>query len=324
MGGLLNEREDGVIPFLYYHGLRLLGVAALARARPAGVILCYHNVVPPQAPPGGDPGAHLPLDRFSAQVSWLARRYRVVPLAEIADRLAAGRSLHGLAAITFDDGYAGALCYAWPVLRDLGLPVTTFVVANHPEDSGFWWDHSAVAQVEVSDRDRWLTTHRGDGVAILANLPAPDSVLPASHRTARWDLLTAAAAEGLTVGVHSFTHRTLTLLSDAELEREIVTSRDVIRQRTGTAPDFFAYPYGRWDRRVRDQVKGAGYRGAVTLDYGLVTRAADAWALPRVNVPASISPAAFESWTAGLAPVLRRRTIGSGARMASLLRQSEV
>lgn len=313
-----------MIPFLYYHGLRLLGVAAFARTRPAGLILCYHNVVPREAPRGGDPGAHLPLDTFTAQVTWLARRYRVVPLAEIADRLAAGRSLHGLAAITFDDGYAGALCYGWPVLRDLTLPATVFLVTNHPEETGFWWDHAAVAQVEASDRDRWLTTHRGDGAAILATLPAADDVLPASHRTARWELLTAAVAEGLTLGAHSLTHRTLTQLGDAELEREIVASRDLVRQRTGAAAEFFAYPYGRWDRRVRDVVRGAGYRGGVTLDYGLVTRGADPWAMPRVNVPATISPAAFESWTAGLAPVLRRRTVRSGARVASLLRHPEV
>src|SRR5439155_1581627 len=106
----------------------------------------------------------------------------------------------------------------------------------------------------------------------------------------------------LAVGAHSVSHRTLTRLDDAELEREIVASRLAIRARTGAAPEFFAYPYGIWDARVRDAVRAAGYRGAVTLDYGLVAAGADPWALPRVNVPASISLATFQAWAAGLSP----------------------
>src|SRR2546426_3576674 len=44
---------------------------------------------------------------------------------------------------------------------------------------------------------------------------------------------------------------------------------EVIRARAGVAPAFFAYPYGVWDDRVRDAVRTAEYRGAVTLGYGL-------------------------------------------------------
>jgi len=102
--------------------------------------------------------------------------------------------------------------------------------------------------------------------------------------------------------VHSVTHRTLTELDDAELDAEITSSWEAIRSRTGICPEFFAYPYGRWDARVRDAVRAAGYRGAVTLDYGLVHGRADPWALRRVNVPAAISQPAFEAWAAGLWP----------------------
>src|SRR2546426_12466296 len=77
---------------------------------------------------------------------------------------------------------------------------------------------------------------------------------------------------------------------------------EVIRARAGVAPAFFAYPYGVWDDRVRDAVRTAEYRGAVTLGYGLVGAHANPWALPRVNVPASIPRSAFQVWTAGLHP----------------------
>jgi hypothetical protein len=65
-------------------------------------------------------------------------------------------------------------------------------------------------------------------------------------------------------------------------------------------PDWFAYPYGLWDERVRDAVRAAGYRGAVTLDAGMNYTGINPWGLRRISVPASLNPAAFEAWIAGL------------------------
>jgi peptidoglycan/xylan/chitin deacetylase (PgdA/CDA1 family) len=275
--------------------------------RAAGVLLCYHNVLPPRnATTAGDAGVHVPFERFAEQIRWLARRYAVVALSEFVERLRAGRSLRGVAALTFDDAYDGVFQHAWPLLSDLGLPATVFVVAERPEHrDAFWWDHPDLAPNTAHvDRERWLTELKGDAHSIVSALSLATSVrLPASHRPAGWDAITAAAAGGgLEVGVHSATHRTLTQLDDIELQREVVASRDAIQARVGVTPAFFAYPYGIWDTRVRNAVHDAGYRGAVTLDYGLVDARADPWALRRVNVPASIPSPAFKVWVAGLHP----------------------
>ena len=82
-------------------------------------------------------------------------------------------------------------------------------------------------------------------------------------------------------------------------------SRETIISQTGVTPEFFAYPYGLWDNRVRDALRAAGYRGAVTLDHRSHSTTTDPWALPRMNIPARIGDAAFQAWTAGLSP--RRR-----------------
>jgi len=291
----------------YYTGLRVVGVPALVRRlREASVILCYHNVWPARnAPLGGDAAVHLPLDHFAEQLRWLASHYEVVSLRDLVDRLNAGHSLRGLAVITFDDGYAGVFEHAWPLLLEVGLPATVFIVGGAAETGDpFWWDHPAVAEHATPERrQQWLTALRGDRegiVSAIAAVSAPD--LPPAQRPAGWDTVARAADAGLALGVHSVTHRTLTELDDAELDAEITSSWEAIRSRTGICPEFFAYPYGRWDARVRDAVRAAGYRGAVTLDYGLVHGRADPWALRRVNVPAAISQPAFEAWAAGLWP----------------------
>jgi peptidoglycan/xylan/chitin deacetylase (PgdA/CDA1 family) len=278
---------------LYYRTLLKSGVTSLARRLKHGaLVLCYHNVVPDGRPSAGDPGLHLSAGRFTAQLDWLNDHYTVVSLQDVVARLEARRSVRGLAAITFDDGYAGAFTVAWPRLRKLGLPATMFVVAQAPaRPRAFWWDHPTVVRTTLRGaRERRLVALRGDPTRILADAGArPATVLPTTHLPADWRVVAKATADGLDVGAHTNTHRTLTTLDSAELVREIAGSRDIIRERTGVQPVFFSYPYGRWDGRVREAVHHAGYRAAVTLDYGLNTAGIDVCALRRMNVPASIS-----------------------------------
>lgn len=291
---------------LCYNTLRFAGVTTLARQLASGgVVLCYHNVVASTDGATADQlGLHMPLADFERQMRWLADHYAVVPLEQLVGRVLRGGSLRGVAAITFDDGYVGVFDHAWPLLRDLGLSATVFVVADAPGRSeGFWWDDPEVLRAHSAERhQRWLTALQGDCVAIVHDV-APTrrpGQPPTWCRPAAWQSIADAAASGLGIGVHSATHRSLPALPDADLHREIVESRDIIQRRAGVTPMFFAYPYGLWNDRVRRAVQSAGYRAAFTLEPGHGITTGDPWALPRVNVPASIEDAAFQAWAAGL------------------------
>jgi peptidoglycan/xylan/chitin deacetylase (PgdA/CDA1 family) len=294
---------------LWYTALKLSGLTAIARELSrGGVILCYHNVIAgTEVGPSGQLGLHMTLATFERQMRWLAANYAVVSLEELMIPRSRGRSRR-VAAVTFDDGYSGVFDYAWPLLRDLNIPATVFVVAEAPEgEAGFWWDHEEVQRAHSpARRQHWLTSLRGDSAAIVQSVgPARNSGRPLRPsppccRPADWQTIRDAVASGLRLGAHSATHRALPTLDEFELQREVVESRDVITRRAGVTPEFFAYPYGLWDERVRGVVRSAGYRGALTLDYGHNAATADPWALPRVNVPAGIEDAAFQSWIAGL------------------------
>ena len=254
----------GVIARWYYDGLRAAGIPALRRTlEDAGLILCYHNVVE-TADGEGCPGVHERRERFERQMRWLAGHYDVIDLGRFTERLASGASLRSVAAVTFDDGYAGVFEHAVPVLDALRIPATVFIVADAAgSNAPFPWDGTA------------------------------------GHRPADWSQIRSALGGGIEVGAHSATHLSLPSRSDAELRREVVVSRSTIYQATGVWPQFFAYPFGHWDVRVRDAVQLAGYAGALTLDFGLNGKSADRWALRRVNVPAGISDSAFEAWASG-------------------------
>ena len=292
---------------LIYAALSVTGITTLARRlRGGGVILCYHNTVAP-GESAGDPGVHMAVADFARQVSWVAAHYDVVPLVDVARRLREGRSLRGLAALTLDDGYEGVFTHAWPILRNANLPATVFIPTNFMQErTPFWWDHPAIAAHATDERrTTWLEQLKGDGDAIARAEGATEPpVLPSSCRPASWETIRRAAAEGFDIGLHSASHRTMPRLSDDELHREVVVSRAVLAERTGVEAAAFAYPYGRWDARVRDVVKQSGFDVAVTLDAGLNDEASDPWALRRVNVPASISAPAFAAWTAGISPAL--------------------
>jgi peptidoglycan/xylan/chitin deacetylase (PgdA/CDA1 family) len=287
---------------IYYRGLRALGATALKRRfQDAGLVLCYHNIIGDDERPAGDPALHLSQTRFGRQMQWLSQHYAMLPLSQFVERLTRGRSLRETAVVTFDDGYAGVFEHGVPILKRLGIPATVFVVANAPgRSTGFWWDHPDIVTTHTAaQRDRWLNDFRGDEAAILAGRTVGRGGSPAAYRPADWTTIRAHVGSGIDIGAHSATHRSLPALAEAELQDEIVAGRTAIGEACGVWPAFFAYPYGLWNAQVRAAIRNAGYRGAVTVVSGLNRPGHDPWCLRRVNVPAQISDAAFEAWTAG-------------------------
>ena len=105
-------------------------------------ILAYHRITDEARS-----SLTLPTRRFRAQLAYLRRFYRIVPLAEVIAVLRdGGRFAHPTVAITFDDGYRDNLTNAAPILREYGCPATLFI-ATAPQERGevFWWDLLAIA-----------------------------------------------------------------------------------------------------------------------------------------------------------------------------------
>ena len=185
-----------------YNALRITGVTTVARrVTNGGVVLCYHNVVASTRRAATSPlGLHMPLATFRRQMLWLREHYAVVPLDELVRRLVRGKSLRGVAAITFDDGYAGVFEHAWPLLRQLGLAATVFIVADAPgRQDGFWWDDPDVLRMYSPQREhRWLTQLQGDQTRIVeAVAPGREAWRsPRWCRPATWETIAAAATSG--------------------------------------------------------------------------------------------------------------------------------
>ena len=93
------------------------------------------------------------------------------------------------------------------------------------------------------------------------------------------------ARAGWEIDSHSVTHPDLTQLSAAGLRRELTGSRTRIKRAFGPrAANFFAYPSGRYDARVKRAVRAAGYLAATTVERGFARPTTDPYALARIQV----------------------------------------
>jgi peptidoglycan/xylan/chitin deacetylase (PgdA/CDA1 family) len=90
-------------------------------------------------------------------------------------------------------------------------------------------------------------------------------------------------AAGWEIDAHTVTHPDLTTVDPAQLRYQVAGSRAAIRRLFHQPVDFFCYPAGRYDARVVEAVRAAGYRGATTVDEGLGQRS-EAFTLKRVRV----------------------------------------
>jgi len=249
------------------------------------------------------------IDQFRAQVQWVRDHFEVVTLEALVSRVREGARLRGLVCLTFDDAYVGFFASALPVLRSLGIPSTVFVVSEGAErGEPYWWDHPTLLErASPQRRELWLTSARGSGSTIFAleAVSAPGT-LPPDLLPASWETIRSCMGPDLTVGAHTCNHPSLPTLSSTDLGSELEDCARHVAGRLGVRPRFLAYPYGAWDSRVREAARQAGYDAAFTLDAARIRKPeTDLLALPRVNVPAGITAAAFQAWASGLLPPAR-------------------
>lgn len=89
-------------------------------------------------------------------------------------------------------------------------------------------------------------------------------------------------AEGMTIGNHGMYHRRWPILSDKELEVELVGARNRIEQITGVRISEAACPFGVYNRRVLRRLRNLGYDRVYTSDGGPAN--ANSWIQPRNTI----------------------------------------
>ncbi len=232
-----------VIPILLYHSLS-------AEATDAYRQYCI------------DPG------RFREQMEAIAATgLRTVTISELTRLLASPEPNNPdrLLAITFDDGFEEVHRIALPILADLGLRASTFVVTRFVGKTSRWLD-------PIGEGDR----------ALLA-----------------WTQIAELAASGFEIGSHSHSHPQLDTLGLSEVSNEVHHSRVLLEEQLQRPITSFAYPHGYHTSQIKSIVGHVGYTGACGVKHALSHVSDDPFALGRVVVSDTTSNDQFASWLEG-------------------------
>jgi peptidoglycan/xylan/chitin deacetylase (PgdA/CDA1 family) len=100
-----------------------------------------------------------------------------------------------------------------------------------------------------------------------------------------WAEVREMAAQGVSFGSHSCSHRILTNIPLSEVSRELIESRNAMFQQGVMPSSVFCYPNGNFNPDIQKLVRESGYRAAVGCEIGLEgDRPGDPYALKRVSL----------------------------------------
>lgn len=310
------------------------------------LILCWHNVAPTQyfRSRGTDT-----TDGFRRQMRLLKMVCTPISLSDAVCHLAEGRPLPPRAAVvTFDDGYRDNLQLGAPILAELQIPATFFLVPSYLSSrEAPWWERLAWA-VRFSRRTgsvQWgdfavalpgtgpdatldvLTEHlklldepsRQRSVSELIELFDPAGSEPPSPMM-DWEDARQLVQMGFDIGSHSYRHVILSNEVAADQLEDLRVSRSLLAEGVGTPVDLLAYPNGRPDdfgAATVDSARRAGYRAAVTTIDGWNNLDTDPFLLHRFVIYPEWGPIGFGVVARHVARTARRHSrsaVRDGAR----------
>lgn len=265
-------------------------------------ILCYHRV----ATPADDPLLlAVSPDLFRKQMEFILSAGEIVPLENM---ITPGGDRPRFA-VTFDDGADDNIRTAIPILRDLGIPATFFLVADAVCDGQpFWWDRLCARaargffreKIKISDREIGIDDAPGSALRrlfpILKRMPPIERENVLEKLGARGEDLSRpalvedwkrASSKLVTIGCHSKTHASLGALNAGSLIAETFEARDALETNLGIPVETFAYPFGGpadLSLATAKTLQRAGFRLAVTTMDANVTSGGDPFFLPRLVV----------------------------------------
>ncbi len=211
-------------------------------------ILLYHNILE-DGDVDGHP-AHVTLEEFIIQMQSLTDAgYTTISFQEYYSFVNDDKELpEKPIIITFDDGYLSNYEYAFPILQELGMKATIFILTGRMGAIG------------------------GEGEVIYP------------HFT--WEQAKEMDESGvIDIQSHSDLHPNLVAQNTGRIQLELRRSRYLIQKELGKICDVFAYPFGMYTSDVEALAEVAGYKITVAVgDKGTNTKEDGLKELKRLTV----------------------------------------
>lgn len=293
----LVSREVGVTPTLRsrtsvltreaaLHALAgMIGQGHRYSSRRVGLVLVYHDIARSSGNLNRFRTQPLGIDDLRAHFGYLRRRYDVVSVHELGERIAVrapGKRFP--VALTFDDDLENHLSLVAPLLSELHLPATFFLTgASLDGPCAFWWHDlrelfargdEAWREVcqEVGCKWNWASSgvdlrmleetitamppHERDSLALVLR----DMVgSPPRDRGLSESAVRELVAGGFEIGFHTKRHYLLQTLDAKALHQAMREGADRLSAIAGRSLTAIAYPHGPGDLRIAAAAADAGF-----------------------------------------------------------------
>lgn len=285
-------------------------MAAYRRGQSGGrriLIVSYHRVV-------GDftgelqrsiPGLLISQETFRRHLEEAAQAgYEFASIGDAVDVMLGRKSTkRDLCVVTFDDGYRDVYRYAYPLLRQMGIPAiiylpTAFIGTNrrfnhdrlfhlvrHAKKRGLkpYFTALPAPAIELIEPvlaerktlsaalDDFIGEHSASVLleiidALEQELGGGPELTPEQGDVMDWDEVRRMARDGFEFGAHTLGHTVLTLEPPEVVEREIVESKLTIEREVGCQVRDFAYCNGWYSDEIIRVLMNHGFRSGVTTE----------------------------------------------------------
>lgn len=202
---------------------------------------------------------HVPPKRFKYQM-WLLKKlgYKGLSVSKLKPYLD-GKKHGKVVGITFDDGYQNNLINALPILTKYNFSATCYIVSGNIGETNTW-------DLKKNITQRPLMTKK---------------------EISEW------ISMGMEIGAHTATHVDLTETSEQLVKEEITKCKEQLENLFDIEIKDFCYPFGRYDQKACEIVKGAGFYSATSMNRGRVSPTSNRYQLPRIPINHRTMPHLF-------------------------------
>ncbi len=303
-------------------GFRISGITRLVSSFRSKclTILAYHHIYNDYHHRKQEVTNHLFLGmrEFTEHLKFLKSNYRPVGVGEVIAWLAGNGKLPDRPLLlTFDDGYRGFYRDVYPILKRSRIEALVTLITGWVDREITPWDVLINRGVNRAFTNRLVLRMNGEDIVLsldslerkrkafvlLSQLyessstqyrerllqslseAAPwitedDGVLESLN----WDETREMADNGITFGCHTHSHAVLTGMNPVEIREEILRSKKRLMDELSLEDMVFAYPAGRYDPQVVEQVEDIGFLFSMSSDGALVKGNEPLHSLPRIGI----------------------------------------
>lgn len=269
------------------------------RMRP--FILCYHRIE---------------TEEFKAQVRYLAKRFGIVPLDELVQRITHG-NFTPCCALTLDDCIREDVMKSLEVVLSEQVPMTYYLPLEYARQEKSMWiniiieilrqkdrviflgkeraaatpaqkrklkteihDYLIIQKLQTGDMEHWVSCWLRENGLDESTIPNHIEVIGFQ------EVKDFSRMAGIQFESHTSTHPFLYLQTENEIEAEFLNSQKALEEITGQPVTSLCYPYGsnKIIGKEAHAIAPKYYTNATSFVYGICKPGTDNFRLPRIGV----------------------------------------